>query len=103
MRLVSGFGGRLSIWDQIAELIPLLAVNALIFTVLILVAIGFVVYRLVGRPLVQAVTKTCDQIDLEKEAIAKQEQLNKEEEARLRVLAEQELEAQFPHLHSGSE
>ena len=81
----------------------MLAVNALIFTLAALVVVGFVAYRLLGRPLVRVVTKTCDQIDLEREAIAKHEQLEKEEEARMRVLAEHEIDAQFPHLHSGTE
>jgi flagellar biosynthesis/type III secretory pathway M-ring protein FliF/YscJ len=79
----------------------LLAFNALVVTLLILLMIGGALAWFVGRPLMRRVDKVCERADEDQEARARWEQLEREEEARLRVKAEQEIDEQFPHLHEG--
>jgi len=79
----------------------LLAVNALLFTVVVVLLAGAGIAWLLGRPLVRVVDKACAQVDEEKEARAMHERLEREEEARFRAQAEQELDSQFPNLREG--
>ena len=78
--------------------IKLLAVNALVITLLVLLLIGGGVAWFIGRPLGRVVDHTCAQIDAVKEAKAKHELQEREEEARMRALAEREIDQEFPSL-----
>ena len=81
----------------------MLAFNAFLITLFILLLLGAVLMWFLGRPLGRFVNKTCDQIDEEQEAKARRERLEKEEEARAKAQAEQEVEEQFPNLREGGE
>jgi hypothetical protein len=81
----------------------LLAVNAFLLTLVVVVLIGGAIWLVLGRPLFRAVNKACDDLDKEREARAMHERLEQQEEARHRVQAEQELEEQIPHLKDRSE
>ena len=81
----------------------MLAVNAFLLTLIGVFILVAAIYLLLGRPLFQRVDKVCESIDAEREARAIQERLEKEEEARLRVEAEREIDEQFPRMKGASE
>ena len=64
----------------------MLAVNMLLFTLIIVGAIGTAIWWVFIRPLTKKVVTVCDKIDHEKE-----------ESERLRAQAEKELEDEFGH------
>lgn len=86
-----------------AKLNDLLALNALLFTLVLITLIGVAISYALGRPLFRVVNKACETIDREREARDLHERLEKEEEARHRAQAEKELDEQFPHLKDGTE
>jgi hypothetical protein len=79
----------------------LLAFNALLITVVGVLAVVAGFAWLIGRPLIRVVDKACSQIDEDKEARARRERLELEEEARFRAKAEEEIDSQFPNLREG--
>jgi len=81
----------------------MLAVNALVLTILVLVIVGAVVFWFCILPTVRVVDKACDKIDHLKEAKEKQERLDREQEVLFRSQAEKELNDQINNLHAGQE